>query len=99
MNKRKYTKSKDMNELPEEFQLEGEVFGHLTVMKRVPTPSNLKQGKQSYWECRCACGNTITTARENLSRGRKISCGCIKKPRKKYERIKPKNQKTKILID
>lgn len=78
-----------MNELPKKFDLTNENFGYLTVVERIPTPKHLKQSDQSHWNCICICGEVISVSRESLTRGRKISCGCIKKPRKKYERAKP----------
>lgn len=53
--------------------MEGMQFGRLTVIKRVPTPKHLRV---THWECRCECGNLITTSRPNLITGHTTSCGC-----------------------
>ncbi len=44
----------------------GEVFGRLTVIKRI----NRK------WECKCECGKVILTSTSNLKRKNTTSCGC-----------------------
>lgn len=52
--------------------ISGQVFGKLTVQKRV---RNTKTGK-SVWECLCVCGNTINIVADKLKSGRQVSCGC-----------------------
>ena len=54
--------------------LTGNVFGRLTVVKRV---ENSKKG-EARWECRCSCGNVLIVASEKLRRGFVESCGCLK---------------------
>lgn len=44
----------------------GNVYGHLTVVKRVG----------SYWQCKCVCGNITFAGGTQLRRGMKRSCGC-----------------------
>lgn len=52
--------------------LTGEVYGQLTVLKRVPNESN----HQTLWKCVCSCGNTTTSQAGNLRSGKSSSCGC-----------------------
>jgi hypothetical protein len=33
-------------------------------------------GKRAYWNCKCTCGNSITTRSENIISGKSQSCGC-----------------------
>ncbi len=47
--------------------LTGKKFGKLTVIKRVPN-----QGKGTYWECKCKCGNIKNILGANLKRGNKL---------------------------
>lgn len=57
-------------------KLEGMKFHKLTVIKRVPNPTN-KKNTRSYWLCRCECGTEKIITAAML---RKIkSCGCYKK--------------------
>lgn len=55
--------------------LKGLVFGRLTALTY--------KGKDirgcKLWECKCSCGNTITTKETNLINGRTKSCGCLRK--------------------
>lgn len=64
------------------YDITGDVYGHLIVISKEATPQHLKDYKNTYWKCRCVCGTESVFSRDSLSRGR-ISCGCIKKPRKK----------------
>lgn len=64
--------------------LTGQVFGLLTVIKRVTRPEGKCKG--IYWLCECECGNTIIASTEQLRKGVIISCGCVKKERVKYKR-------------
>ncbi|WP_373750312.1 hypothetical protein [Jeotgalibaca porci] len=52
--------------------LSGEVYGKLTVIKRV---ENDKHGK-ARWLCRCECGNESTPNGADLRSGKSRSCGC-----------------------
>lgn len=51
--------------------LTGQVFGHLTALQYHP---------RSKWECRCACGKTVTVFAKTLRDGRVTSCGCQPRP-------------------
>lgn len=60
-------------------KLEGQKFGHLTVIKRLRTNN---QGRV-IWQCKCDCGNLTEVASSRLTLGRTRSCGCNK--RSKHE--------------
>lgn len=55
-------------------ELKGRVFGDLTVLGKVPTPTTMKQR----WRCKCSCGNTITVRHDYLlhTNSPKTHCGC-----------------------
>lgn len=36
-------------------------------------------GKESYWICKCDCGNVVSVAKKNLNNGSVKSCGCLRK--------------------
>lgn len=57
--------------------LTGQVFGRLTVLRKVVTGNR----RQSCWLCRCVCGNeVIIRAAHLVGQGTKTkSCGCLKK--------------------
>lgn len=54
--------------------LNGRKFGKLTVLKY----SYVSHGN-SFWECRCDCGNTVTVQGGHLLSGHTLSCGCYQK--------------------
>lgn len=57
-------KSKDIN---------GQVFGHLTAIRKVDT-----QGQRTIWECRCDCGNYREVLLDKLTSGIVTSCkSCV----------------------
>lgn len=58
--------------------LEGKVFGHLLVVKKV----GMNSDHRAMWLCKCSCGNECVYDTKALMDGRKISCGCIKKQKK-----------------
>ena len=55
----------------------GNVYGYLTVLRRVEDVKH-KDGR-AQWLCRCKCGNEIITTGKLLRDGHKLSCGCLKK--------------------
>lgn len=55
--------------------LTGQKFNSLTVIER----DYSRKGKNSYWLCRCNCGNVTSVMRTNLVTGNISSCGCQKK--------------------
>lgn len=54
--------------------LTGQQFGKLKVVAL----SNKKMHGNFLWECLCKCGNTTYSLTQNLTRGKKKSCGCNK---------------------
>jgi hypothetical protein len=55
------------------FDLIGQIFGKLTVLKR-----NGHQGKETQWLCLCDCGKETNVKTSNLRSGHTKSCGCLK---------------------
>lgn len=55
------------------FDLVGQTFGRLTVLRFTAV-----RNKNSYWECRCECGNITEILAGNLSQGFSRSCGCLR---------------------
>lgn len=55
--------------------LKGQKFGKLTVVKYAGTDKQRK----SLWQCKCECGNYITTRGTSLRFGSPRSCGCLQK--------------------
>lgn len=53
--------------------LTGQIFGRLTVIKKV----GLSKNKFVLWLCKCACGNKIIVTSNNLRTGNTQSCGCL----------------------
>lgn len=54
--------------------LTGQRFGRLIVIERAESRSN-----QTYWKCRCDCGNEKVVDSYNLRKGLVKSCGCCAK--------------------
>lgn len=64
-----------------EVDMTGQVFGELTVIRRVPSEGFKAEGAR--WLCKCSCGREHT-ARGNVIRlGNVRSCGCRKAVRLK----------------
>lgn len=59
--------------MPIPLKLEGKRFGRLVVLKRA---DNTKKG-QTYWLCKCDCGNTKIVRGTHLQAGKIKSCGCL----------------------
>ena len=53
-------------------ELTGQAFGRLIVVAR----NGADRNRNAMWECRCQCGQTITTRGFSLTSGRAKSCGC-----------------------
>jgi hypothetical protein len=51
----------------------------LKVFKLTVTGFSRADGKVSYWNCLCECGNTKEIKYTHLSRGKIQSCGCLSK--------------------
>jgi len=54
------------------YQLEGQRFGKLTVLKR----SGSDKHKKALWTCECDCGGETTVTTGQLKSGHTKSCGC-----------------------
>lgn len=65
------------------YDLTGEKFGRLTVIKRADN-----KGPLTAWECRCQCGNVVVVRSQDLRRGRQKSCGC-----KQHDNLLERNSK------
>lgn len=57
------------------FDLTGQRFGRLTVIKRFGSDKS----KNATWLCQCDCGNEFIAAGIRLRRGETRSCGCLQK--------------------
>jgi len=57
---------------PRRTNLTEQVFGSLTVIRRV---GHTKYGC-NLWECQCTCGDLTTASAGELNSGHKASCGC-----------------------
>lgn len=56
--------------MAEKIDITGQVYGRLTVLRRV---------KGAHWLCRCKCGNEKTVVKGNMVNGTVLSCGCIRR--------------------
>ena len=54
--------------------LSGQKFGRLLVLKRAEN-----HGRETYWKCRCDCGNIKEINGAKLKNGHTKSCGCLSK--------------------
>ena len=63
--------NKENSKLPKLKNLVGDVYGRLVVIKL----SHVK--KESYWLCKCECGNIKTVRIGSLRSGNTKSCGCL----------------------
>jgi len=54
-------------------ELAGKKFGKLLVLSKDAGPDT----RNSYWRCRCDCGNEVIVAGISLKSGRTVSCGCV----------------------
>lgn len=48
-------------------------FGNLTVLDESP----IRKKNQTYWKCKCVCGNEKYIFQGNLIKGLSKSCGCL----------------------
>ena len=62
----------------EKRNLQGKVFGQLTVVER-GIPPNANQ-THKFWLCQCVCGRQVTVRSSHLTSGHTTTCGC---PRRK----------------
>lgn len=56
--------------------LTGQIFGVLTVVRRVTSARYWKKGI-SNWVCLCECGKDVEISSFNLVEGHRKSCGCV----------------------
>jgi len=52
--------------------MSGQKFGRLTVLSLIGS-------KPTRWLCQCSCGNTKIVRRGDLTTGKTLSCGCLKR--------------------
>lgn len=52
--------------------LTGQIFGRLTVVGLAGI-----RNKETYWTCKCSCGNLVEVARQRLINNLVVSCGCL----------------------
>ena len=62
--------------MPAGKQLDGQVFGRLTVVRRAGS-----SGGRVVWECLCECGVAVEVVSHALASGHTKSCGCWKDER------------------
>lgn len=62
--------------MPAGKQLDGQVFGRLTVIRRAGS-----RGGRVVWACMCECGSTVEVVSHALTSGHTKSCGCWKDER------------------
>lgn len=62
--------------MPAGKQLEGQLFGRLTVIRRAGS-----RGGRVTWACMCECGSTVEVVSHALTSGHTKSCGCWKDER------------------
>ena len=63
---------------PKAIDLTGQVFGELTVMRRVPNVDDGYGRSKVAWLCRCSCGREVVYTTQVLRQRPygKTSCGC-----------------------
>lgn len=54
--------------------VQGQIFGRLTVLKRAGTSKQ----REVIWECQCECGKITNVRSYYLMRGKITSCGCYR---------------------
>ena len=69
--------------MPAAKQLEGQVFGRLTVIRRAGS----RAGRVT-WACMCECGSTVEVVSHALTSGHTKSCGCWKDERNRGTPVK-----------
>lgn len=74
--------------------LEGQVFGRLTVLRRGEDAIRKDGKRDTTWICQCSCENkTIIQVRScNLKSGKTNSCGCLRTETIKKERIEQRKK-------
>lgn len=59
--------------------LVGKQFGRLTVIAKAPSRTKQNGQRQSFWLCRCECGQEKEFPNSNLQSGNTRSCGCLRR--------------------
>lgn len=59
--------------------ISGQIFGQLTVIERDFSEEKKHNSHNTYWKCKCSCGNEISVVRSSLTSGKTKSCGCLRK--------------------
>lgn len=72
--------------------LTGQKFGRLTVLEF----SHRGKFRQSFWKCKCDCGNIVIVRAGQLKFGATKSCGCYQKDRASESSFKHGMNNTKI---
>lgn len=63
--------------------LTGKTFGRLTAIDHERITG--KDGRSRvYWNCTCECGKTVSVESSNLTTGKQLSCGCLKKEQMRH---------------
>lgn len=75
--------------------LEGKVFGRLTVEKLHHKIQYNNKGVY-YWKCLCLCGKEKIVRSQSLKKGDTSSCGCLQKEKTSLSRKKHGLSKTKF---
>ena len=75
--------------------LTGKRFGKLVVLDRNFEYQNVKDSKQTYWNCLCDCGSKTVVTGGKLVFGHTQSCGCVKS----FGELKVKELLTKAGFD
>ena len=65
-------------DLTKEFNLQGQRFGRLTVLRDAGKYYRKLLLGNIYWLCKCSCGNLIEVLAYSLKNGHTCSCGCLK---------------------
>lgn len=76
----------------------GQRFGRLTVISYNEEVSSQKKGTNSYWNCKCDCGNEKVVRGTLLKSGNTISCGCYhrEKAKEKWKDEEFRHMQSKI---
>ena len=74
--------------------LSGQKFGRLLVLERAEN-----HGRQTYWKCRCDCGNIKEINGAKLKNGHTKSCGCLNTKRKVESNIQRNYNNTHGMSD
>lgn len=79
----KETKARDSSATFDPYSIIGKQFDRLTVVAFDHVEDHVTAGghvvKYYWYKCRCSCGNEIVTTYHLLRRGKRRSCGCIKR--------------------